>query len=253
MNTLIVCALLGLLPDAPLQVPAPSDAWRMGAFGHPTQPELSQSIAPSVALISAEEAPPSVQRHSGWYGKVYGGLGLLDDGEFDLVSGATTTQGDGTYDTGFLSGFAVGYDLDERWSIELDYTYRSNDIDTARTSGGADLGTGGDFASVAILANAIYRFRPGAHLRPYAGIGLGILQEIDADFEDQGIEASERGTLAYQFLVGASYDYGGPWSSFVEARYLITEGAELDFSGGADSYEADYNHLGLLAGVRYSF
>lgn len=253
MHNLIVCALLGLTQN----------------FQSPQFPEFPQAPAPAVAPLAQELAAPSdnasilatglqlepepAPRRPGWYGEVFGGLGSLSDGGFDTVSGGTIIQGDASYEDGFLSGFAVGYDIDENWSLELDYTYRSNDIDRATTAGGGTIGTGGDYASVAILANAIYRFRPGARLRPYVGVGLGILQEIDADFEDQNIEASERGTLAYQFLLGASYDYSGPWSVFAEARYMATEGPELEFTGGSDVYEADYDHLGLLLGARYRF
>jgi opacity protein-like surface antigen len=202
---------------------------------------------------SLDEPTWSGASRPGWYLSLYGGLGQLQDGAFDQVSGSTTNPADGSYDSGFLTGFSVGRRFDANWSAELDYTYRTNDISGIDLAGGGSLAGSGDFASVAILANLRYDFMEGKRWRPYAGLGLGILQEVDADLQPGNVEASERGTLAFQLMAGASYQVDRNWSLFAEARYLGTGGADLEDEATGDVYAADYDSLGLLLGVRYGF
>ncbi|MEM7517804.1 MAG: OmpW family outer membrane protein [Planctomycetota bacterium] len=212
-------------------------------------PESSLVFAgPSSALQE-----DSVSDRSGWFARVQAGLSFLPDGDFDVTSGGATTGGEGSYDPGFMSGLAVGYRIDSNWSAELEYNYRSNDIDTVDQDGGGTFADGGDFASVAIMANAYYHFRPGERLRPYIGAGVGFLQEIDADLDSLGVEASDRGGFAYQLMAGVSYELSGPWTMNVEGRYFGAGNSDLEVSGNSDVYEADYNPFSVLAGLTYSF
>jgi opacity protein-like surface antigen len=182
---------------------------------------------------------------SGFYARANLGYGQTLDGAFD-PSGASA---DGEYSAGLVSGAAVGYDLDERWSVEADWTYRSGEIDTIGANG--SLANGGDYASVAVTSSVIYSFPASGPWRPYVGAGLGFLQEIDADLEPSGDEVSDRGGLAYQFLAGVGYRASEALEVTLEGRYLGTSGVELE--GGGQSFEADYEHLGVLLGLRWLF
>lgn len=205
---------------------------------------------PSLSNAFQEEA---VSDRSGWFARVQAGLSFLPDGDFDVTSGGATTGGEGNYDPGFMSGLAVGYRIDSTWSAELEYNYRSNDVDTVEQDGGGTFADGGDFASVAIMANAYYHFRPGERLRPYIGAGVGFLQEIDSDLDSLGVEASDRGGFAYQLMAGVSYELSGPWTMNLEGRYFGAGTSDLEVSGSSDVYEADYNPFSIVAGVTYSF
>lgn len=226
--------------------PAPSVPWTpAGALRPASSPAASQDDLAAPGW--SESSRP------GWYLGLHGGLGQLRDGSFDQVSGGVTSAADGSYDSGFLAGFSIGRRFDANWSAELDYTYRSNDVAGIDLVGGGSLAQSGDYASVAILGNLRYDFRSGQRWRPYVGLGLGFLQEVDADLAPAGIEASEGGTFAFQAMAGASFQVDRRWSLFAEARYLGTAGAELEDETSGDVYEADYDHLGLVIGARYGF
>jgi OOP family OmpA-OmpF porin len=182
---------------------------------------------------------------SGLYARANMGYGQTFDGAFD-PSGASA---DGEYSAGLVSGGAVGYDFDPSWSVEADWTYRSGEIDSIG-AGGA-VANGGDYASVAVTANVIYSFASDGPWRPYVGAGAGFVQEIDADLEPSGSEVSDRGALAYQLLGGVGYRATDALEITLEGRYLGTSGVELEGSG--QSFEADYDHFGVLLGLRWLF
>jgi opacity protein-like surface antigen len=186
-----------------------------------------------------------------WYATLSAGLNVADDGAFDPASGPSSS-GEGTYDTGFGTGFAVGYEFSDALAAELEYTYRSNDIDSIDGNAG-NIALGGDYASVAVLANLVYSFPSANRWRPYVGLGAGVLQEVDADLDSSGLEASDRGVFAYQLKAGAGYRVTDALELLVEGRYLGSSGPELDVEGTAQSFDADYDNFGVFLGGRWSF
>lgn len=113
------------------------------------------------------------------------------------------------------------------------------------------MANGGDYASVAVTGNAIYSFTTSGAWRPYVGAGLGFLQEIDADLQPAIGEVNDRGAFAYQVLGGVGYRLSDAIELTLEGRYLGTSGVELE--GGGQSFEADYDHMGVLFGLRWQF
>jgi opacity protein-like surface antigen len=182
---------------------------------------------------------------SGLYARANIGYGQTLDGAFD-PSGSSA---DGEYSAGMVSGAAIGYDFNENWSVEADWTYRSGDVDSI--GAGGSVANGGDYASVAVTGNAIYSFSTSGAWRPYIGAGLGFLQEIDADLQPAIGEVSDRGAFAYQLLGGVGYRLSEAIELTLEGRYLGTSGVELE--GGGQSFEADYDHMGVLFGLRWQF
>ncbi|MFN9704851.1 MAG: outer membrane protein [Planctomycetota bacterium] len=203
--------------------------------------QLALLVLPLAACASTE----TPRGPSGLYARANLGYGPALDGAF-APSGA---RADGPYSPGLASGAAIGYDLNKSWGFEVDYTYRSGDIDSIG-AGGA-IANGGDYASVAITGNVIYSFATDGPWRPYVGAGLGFLQEIDADLEPAGAEVSDRGALAYQFLAGVGYRVSNAVEVTLEGRYLGASGVEL--RGDGQTYDADYDHVGALLGVRWTF
>lgn len=184
-----------------------------------------------------------LQAGGGW---LYGNDVVIDDDGTELES-------DVDFDLGLIGGGAVGIDIDENWRAELEYMYRSNDVDDF---GGSEIDAdSGDFASVAIMANAEYRFGTSDQaFRPYVGAGLGLIEEIDFDVEggDDAGEFSDRGAFAFQLMAGADYSLNDSWSLGAELRYFDAGSVKLDGDGDRD-LEADYRLTSLLLGVRYSF
>ena len=202
---------------------------------------LALLILPLAACASSGDPRGS----SGFSARANVGYGKTSDGSFD-PSGSSAS---GEYSPGMMSGAAIGYDINERWGLEADWTYRSGDIDSIGTGG--SVANSGDYASVAVTGNLIHSFATDSPWRPYIGAGLGFLQEIDADLKPSGAEVSDRGALAYQFLAGVGYRASDSIEITLEGRYLGAEDVEL--TGEGQSFEAEYEHVGVMLGFRWLF
>ncbi len=218
---------------------------------------LTLSAAPMQAGESPLPAPVGTlttapTASTGLYLEGFGGFsGLLDDG--------LTLDGnnyDASYGSGFLGGAALGYQW-TNFSLELEFFYRSNDVDTV--SRGQDRFSGGDYASTNFFLNTQYTFGSiggrAAVIRPYIGAGIGLMQEIDMDLAGAGAEdLSSTWEFGFQALVGVRWEISAHWSLFTEARYTHGGSPNLSAeSGPARSASADYNGWTALAGVRWTF
>lgn len=108
-------------------------------------------------------------------------------------------------DRGFNAGIGFGYHYTNNIAVELFWEYRTND-----SQGLIDDGTvydEGNYASNIFYMNGYYFFDSKSAWSPYFGLGLGWVQEIDIDFEQNGSELSysESGPLAYQLFAGIEY------------------------------------------------
>ena len=193
----------------------------------------------------------------GVYLDVFGGFSGLSSGD---VKQAGQTS-DGSYDGGFLSGLAVGKELSPAWSLELEWFYRNNGVDSMN-GGVFDGVSDGDFASTNLMFNAIYTFRRDDanegffnKISPYVGLGLGAMQEVDIDMKVAGIEQefSDHWVPSSQIIVGAIYPINACFSAFAELRYHYSGSPTLDAENGGGRVDADYDGYSALFGLRYSF
>lgn len=190
------------------------------------------------------------------YVKLLAGAGSLEDEEVLFDDGAGGGfDGEGSFDTGWSAGLAAGYAFDERWALELEYTYRTNDVGGV-TAGGASTATGGDYASTALMLNGFYTFDTDWALDPYVGLGFGLATEIDMDLEGAGFGGGASFSTespAAQFMVGASGAIDGDLGYFLEGRFFRAFDPDMGGEQGPGRVESEYGHVGLLAGLRYSF
>jgi opacity protein-like surface antigen len=205
-------------------------------------------VLPTATGTPAAAAPAS----DGWYVEAFGGYsGLLDD---RLTLDGNTY--DANYGSGFLGGAAVGYQW-AHFSVELEFFYRGNDVDTVRRD--AERFTGGDYASTNYFLNTQYTFGSlagnAAVIRPYIGVGVGLMQEIDMDLPGAGAEdLSANWEFGFQALVGLRWEISPHWSLFTEGRYTYGGSPDLKSEAGPDrTATADYNGWTALAGVRWTF
>lgn len=215
-------------------------------------------ISGVVALVStggtAGQVLADTRDYQGPYARLMGGLNLVPDSDFDGSSAATFPSGEASLETGTVVGLAAGYRFNRNFAAELDYAYRSNDIDKIKGSGGVTVADGGDLASVAIMANGLYYFDVAETWAPYVGLGLGFLQEIDSDVQLTGVNSQkdlEDQVFAWQAMVGAEVPLDERWRLYGEGRFMSAPSPELSNSNG--SYSVDYNNLSLMLGIGYQF
>ena len=134
-------------------------------------------------------------------------------------------------------------------ALELDYSYRSNDLDSVNLSA---LQLNGDLESVGILANLVYYPAFGDLLSPYFGVGLGALQEIDASISinENQFGNFDGSTFAWQAFLGLNISALDNLSVFSELRFFSGPGPEL--SNDLGSIDLDYNNVSLIFGLNFS-
>jgi hypothetical protein len=220
---------------------------------------LRRSYLAALISLLASTGAASAQAQSwtdGLYLEVFGGLHGLADG--DVKQGGTT--GKGSYGGGQIFGGAVGKKLTQNWSVETEFFYRSNDIDSVG-SGPLAGSTEGDFASTNLMFNGVYTFTQSdgsglwGKFTPFVGAGLGFLQEADIDAKIGGGERQYSDTWipSVQFLTGVTYEVNESWSVFAETRYHYAGEVELKSSKDNTVLKANYDGFSGIVGVRYSF
>jgi hypothetical protein len=193
----------------------------------------------------------------GMYLEAIGGLHGLSSGDVKQAGASS----DGSYGGGFLAGMALGKEFTPTWSLELEWFYRSNELDSL--DGGIFSGVkDGDFASTNLMFNAIYTFRSGSagdgffdKFSPYVGLGIGAMQELDIDMTVLGVEQeySDKWVPSAQIMLGAIYPINERFSAFGELRYHFSGSSTLEAEIGGLEVDADYNGYSALFGIRYSF
>jgi opacity protein-like surface antigen len=210
------------------------------------------TAAVSAALLATVGAWPA-GADGNFYLKPHLGVGLVQDNDFDRGGGAFPgADGDGQYDSGWAAGLGLGYRYANGWSAEIDWEYRTNDVDKVRFPGRPSIDDG-DLASSIVYLNGYYSLgSPGARFRPYVGAGLGWVQEIDLDLGSTSY--SSDGDIAWQLMGGVETALAAGWRMQGELRYSRVAGVDLDREGGRGRLtDLDYEAWTLGVGVIYDF
>ncbi|MEL7061726.1 MAG: porin family protein [Acidobacteriota bacterium] len=187
--------------------------------------------------------------------KLVGGFGTVDEGsDLSIDDPRLADAVDSSYDLGFRFGLAYTWAFTDRFGLELEYLYSTNDLDSVELADG-QVFEDGNYASVTISANGRWTLRPEAAWRPYLGAGIAWVQEVDIDFERANEEISfETDDVGFQIFAGVERDVGDRWTLDVQLRWLSVSGLEMEAEerfGG--TVEADYEPLSLLVGVGWRF
>jgi outer membrane protein W len=211
----------------------------------------------TLAVSALALSSPAKADENRWYVAGSVGLGELGSTTLTYSDGATSESASVSFDASFAGGATVGYRISDRFSIEGEVMYRRNEFDAAQLG---DFGTysGGDFASLGIGINALYRFPIGSSgkLSGYIGPGYLYLQEIDIDFDnnDQQEVSFETDDGGLQLKVGGRYDFSDRW--FMEAGATYFAGGNITMALPSDSRQtlsAEYDHwsFSLGGGLRF--
>ncbi len=198
----------------------------------------------------------AAQAEENWYASAKLGFNTLGDQTVSYAGPGGSSSGNAEFDGGFAAGGAVGYKFGNNWRLEGEVLYRTSELDTADISG---LGTftEGDYSSVAIAVNGLYDFDlfGNEKIKTYVGGGIGWLQEIDIDFEQNGVEQSfSTDDIGFQAMFGARYELGENWFIDAEARYFYASDVEMTAEDNAiGRVTADYDPLTLAVSVGLVF
>jgi len=226
---------------------------------------------PMAATAQAQSWDPRVQG-------IYVGAGA----GFNYLMGSDSTVANRSVDIGFEWGYvgvlSVGYGFGNGLRLELEGSYRSNDVDTIKASGIGRLPrTGGTASSYGVMFNALYDFRLGPVV-PYVGAGIGYQWH---DYDDVGFGQSgggnsarvtfggNEGAFAYQAILGiglpidsvpglaltAEYRFMGTTGHDIPGRAngVVQYGGQRIADRTAFTLEADNFNHSIMFGVRYNF
>jgi opacity protein-like surface antigen len=190
------------------------------------------------------------------YVEIFGGLSTLGDQNFDFTP-TTGVKANGRLDAGrgWLGGAALGYQANENIRVEAEIIYSRNQVKGATATGLAATNDG-DYASLAIMGSALLDVASYetdfAVFKPFVGVGLGFIQEVDADLKG-GVssEFDQGGKLAYQIRGGVRWRYESGVIAGIGLRYLKAD--NLLLKGPRGRVDAGYDPLSFNASIGWSF
>lgn len=192
----------------------------------------------------------------GLYVALRGGVDFVRDSDLDASgNGLAFTSGEIELGTGWNAGAAFGYRYGNNIAAEVEYIYRSADVDTVR-SGQTSITDGGDLASTAFMLNGYYRFSVRENRwTPYLGLGVGYANEVDIDLDNgagAGAVDLEDSGFAYQVIAGIDYKISERVSISGDARYFSVPG-DVELSAAGNQIDLEYGGFSLQAGISYRF
>jgi opacity protein-like surface antigen len=148
-------------------------------------------------------------------------------GNWEVGFGLGTTEFDSevTDDSGYYLDVRGGYFFTDRFQLEGQLSDASTDEDFV------------DISVTSLFANAVFNFRPGAEIVPYALVGAG---STTLEVEAFGTEDDE--SPSYQAAVGSRF--------FVGARKKMAIRVELN-AISEDNFDERSTHFSLAVGLSW--
>jgi len=164
-----------------------------------------------------------------WFSRFYlsggGGLHLQNDVDGSTVS---KTSYNIEFDPGFVGQVALGTYLGQDFRVEAEAAYRSASYDKA-TASGTSVTPSNDLKIATGMVNLLYDVHMGSPFVPYVGAGLGLakLKSNDTTIGSQVAKGKDSTEVAYQAIVGVTYQYDQSWYLGLDARYLGTSDEDV--------------------------
>jgi opacity protein-like surface antigen len=222
------------------------------------------ALAPSAFAQNLDASAPKTPKGQ-WYiaasAAVVDGAGYSHD-EI-LIPGLLTSASAVTTDVGAAIEAAVGYAFSGGFRTEAALTLQRfggakthaifRIIDGTPPAEFADTFNGDDIRSASLNLNAYYDFPTGGSIRPYVGVGAGI---VSVEVDDGVLDAKDPG-ISLQAMAGVSIMTAQSMSFFVEGRWqdlsdLTTHGFDLATSLPI-SVDFDFSTLSIRSGLRLTF
>lgn len=206
------------------------------------------------AMIGFLIACPIEAKAEGFFIKPHFGLSSLGSDKLNIEG----SQGLANYDSGFATGVAFGYDYANGWRSELDFEYRTNEYSEVRlpTQSNTTL-KGGDFSSAILYLTGTYQFSIKEwSVKPFVGLGIGWIQEIDFDVSGNVPERSfsDSGDFAYRVTAGVEKSLSERWNLQLQVAHVTASGLKLQEEGGSGNLSgADYSVWSADLGLVFKF
>ncbi len=211
---------------------------------------------------------PMAANAQGWDPRVQGvyigaGFGA------NYLQGSSASGVDANFEWGYAGVLSVGYGFGNGLRLELEGSYRQNDVDTIKAA--APVGrlsrAGGNASSYGVMFNALYDFNLGP-VAPYVGAGLGYqIHNYDgvrgtAPNGNRLLLDGDEGNFAYQAILGVGLPIAAVPGLALTAEYRFMGtlghdiGATVTTPGGVvtrSTFSADNFNHSIMFGVRYNF
>jgi opacity protein-like surface antigen len=214
------------------------------------------TVSSGLAVMAGNSMAQTEAR--GLYATVYAQTSQLGSTPFNEIGNSGLGSG---LSAKFGQGLGLGGDIGIRygngWAAELEWNWRRHDLKSVSRNT-TNVASDGDFASNIFFVNGLRRFiGPAGGWTPYAGAGLGWVQEIDFDINSGGAERawSKKGKLAVQLIGGAEIPLSNSWRLAADVRLLRVGSVELPAEEGVTGRLSSprYNPVSVQVGLRRSF
>ncbi|MCG7521041.1 outer membrane protein [Ruegeria sp. Ofav3-42] len=228
---------------------------------------VTRLILASTALTISASALAAQSLSDGLYVQGFAGYSQLQDSDFSGTINGSTQSVVTDFDGGYGLGIAVGKEIPQ-WSndqigtrIELELSYRDNDVDGVNFSGngpGAEGNISGDVTQTSLFANVLVDFKQAGAFTPYVGLGLGATYS-DLDFAyGPGVALNDTDTtFAAQVIAGVAYEVSANTALTLDTRYTraFDVSSERLAPNGASTgtVEDDIDAFSVNFGLRYGF
>ena len=186
-----------------------------------------------------------------FYIKPYAGFIGIQDMNLQLIENnqdSSVSVGNGF---GYATGISLGYNFSNNVSAEIGWEYKSNDITVTKNN----VTSNGDYASNFIYLNALYNFTTKGKLKPYLGLGISLIQEIDLDFgQGESTSFSDSGNIVFQGIAGLDFNFSKRWALNWEAKYVTFSEFNMENEANNDKLNnLKYNPFIFKIGIKYRF
>ncbi len=211
-------------------------------------------VQPQPAMAEGLDLSKLYLRGEGGY--VFGGSADVDD---PLFLGLDPDQNSDSgilvdFDTGFLFGGGVGYQILENWRVEIGADFESRDLDATESlllldSGNVDV--------LAVMASFYRDFSltiGDVKIKPFVGGGIGVarvtLDDLTPAFPNGSVPDETETNFAWTGTAGTAYEVTERLA--IEFRYRYLDAGDFLIDTTFEQADGAYRSHALLVGLRYA-
>jgi opacity protein-like surface antigen len=150
------------------------------------------------------------------------------------------------FDIGMRLDAALGYHLNNMWSIEFESGWIWNSLDSIENES-VPSGFDFDLYQVPLLVNAVVHFPTECAWKPYIGAGIGGVASVFSIETPSVDDSGSSFTFAYQLKAGVGYAFAENMMVDVGYKLFGTLEQEWDFGPGTIESDPLFTHSLLLS------